>query len=304
MNYESNKNWCSVPASVDWDEVAGTAIDKEGNVILFARGKTSVIVLNKEGEFIKTIGEKDFLRPHAVRVDSKNYIWFVDDGDHTVKKYDMDGNKLMTIGIPNSPAQLHSGVPFNRCTDVAIDYDTESIFISDGYGNSNVHKFSINGEFIKSWGSPGTDESQFNIVHNIVIDANGYLYVADRENHRVQIFDQDGVFVDQITNMHRPCALNIHNDKLYVGELGYGMSVNQNVPNIGPRISVYNLNKELLFRWGEGFGNKPNQLYAPHSIAVDDECNIYLGEVSKTNMQNIGLDAVKYKGFRYLKYLN
>ena len=304
MNYESNKNWCIVPTSVDWDEVAGTAIDKEGNVILFARGKTSVIVLNKQGEFIKTIGEKDFLRPHAVRVDSKNYIWFVDDGDHTVKKYDMDGNKLMTIGIPNSPAELHSGVPFNRCTDVAIDYDTESIFISDGYGNSNVHKFSINGEFIKSWGSPGTDESQFNIVHNIVIDANGYLYVADRENHRVQIFDQGGAFVDQITNMHRPCALNIHNDKLYVGELGYGMSVNQNVPNIGPRISVYNLNKELLFRWGEGFGNNPNQLYAPHSIAIDDDGNIYLGEVSKTNMQNIGLDAVKYKGFRYLKYLN
>ena len=304
MNYESNKNWCIVPTSVDWDEVAGTAIDKEGNVILFARGKTSVIVLNKEGEFIKTIGEKDFLRPHAVRVDSKNYLWFVDDGDHTVKKYDLDGNKLMTIGIPNSPAELHSGVPFNRCTDVAIDYDTESIFISDGYGNSNVHKFSINGEFIKSWGSPGTDESQFNIVHNIVIDANGYLYVADRENHRVQIFDQGGAFVDQITNMHRPCALNIHNDKLYVGELGYGMSVNQNVPNIGPRISVYNLNKELLFRWGEGFGNNSNQLYAPHSIAIDDDGNIYLGEVSKTNMQNIGLDAVKYKGFRYLKYLN
>ncbi|MFL2767917.1 MAG: peptidyl-alpha-hydroxyglycine alpha-amidating lyase family protein [Dehalococcoidia bacterium] len=304
MNYESNKNWCIVPTSVDWDEVAGTAIDKEGNVILFARGKTSVIVLNKQGEFIKTIGEKDFLRPHAVRVDSKNYLWFVDDGDHTVKKYDLDGNKLMTIGIPNSPAELHSGVPFNRCTDVAIDYDTESIFISDGYGNSNVHKFSINGEFIKSWGSPGTDESQFNIVHNIVIDANGYLYVADRENHRVQIFDQGGAFVDQITNMHRPCALNIHNDKLYVGELGYGMSVNQNVPNIGPRISVYNLNKELLFRWGEGFGNNPNQLYAPHSIAIDDDGNIYLGEVSKTNMQNIGLDAVKYKGFRYLKYLN
>ena len=304
MNYESNKNWCIVPTSVDWDEVAGTAIDKEGNVILFARGKTSVIVLNKQGEFIKTIGEKDFLRPHAVRVDSKNYLWFVDDGDHTVKKYDFDGNKLMTIGIPNSPAELHSGVPFNRCTDVAIDYDTESIFISDGYGNSNVHKFSINGEFIKSWGSPGTDESQFNIVHNIVIDANGYLYVADRENHRVQIFDQGGAFVDQITNMHRPCALNIHNDKLYVGELGYGMSVNQNVPNIGPRISVYNLNKELLFRWGEGFGNNPNQLYAPHSIAIDDDGNIYLGEVSKTNMQNIGLDAVKYKGFRYLKYLN
>ena len=104
--------------------------------------------------------------------------------------------------------------------------------------------------------------------------------------------------------MHRPCALNIHNDKLYVGELGYGMSVNQNVPNIGPRISIYNLNKELLYRWAEGFGNNPNQLYAPHSIAVDQDENIYLGEVSKTNMQNIGLDAIKYKGFRQLRYLN
>ena len=141
MNYESNKNWASVHSSIDWDEVAGTAVDKNGNVILFARGKTSVIVLSRQGEFLKTIGDKDFLRPHSVRVDSENYLWFVDDVDHTVKKYDLDGNKLMTIGIPNSPAKLHSGLPFNRCTDVAIDYDTESVFISDGYGNSSVHKF-------------------------------------------------------------------------------------------------------------------------------------------------------------------
>ena len=88
MNYESNKNSASVPSSIEWDEVAGTAVDKKGNVILFARGKTSVIVLSKQGEFIKTIGDKDFLRPHSVRVDSENYLWFVDDGDHTVKKYD------------------------------------------------------------------------------------------------------------------------------------------------------------------------------------------------------------------------
>ena len=106
-------------------------------------------------------------------------------------------------------------------------------------------------------------------------------------------------------NMHRPCALYIDNDFLYVGELGYGMSVNQNVPNIGPRISIYDLsNKKLLMRWGEGFGDKPDQLYAPHSIVVDNNNNIYLGEVSKTNMRNIGLDDIKYKGIRKLEYCN
>ncbi len=304
-NYKSNKNWYSVPPQVDWDEVAGVSIDRDQNLILFARGKTPVIVVDKKGEYINSFAHKDFSRPHSVRVDDKNYIWFVDDGDHTVKKYDINGNKLMTIGIPDSPSPIHSGIPFNRCTDIAIDYLSDSIFISDGYGNSSIHKYSIDGEFIKSWGSPGTDQSEFNIVHNIALDSNSYLYVADRENHRIQIFDTNGVYVDQMINMHRPCALYIDNDFLYVGELGYGMSVNQNVPNIGPRISIYDLsNKKLLMRWGEGFGDKPDQLYAPHSIVVDNNNNIYLGEVSKTNMRNIGLDDIEYKGVRKLEYYN
>lgn len=304
MNYESNMNWHSVPSGIDWDEVAGTAVDKDNNIIVFARGKTSVVVLNSSGQYINSFGKGEFLRPHSIRIDSENYYWFVDDGDHTVKKYNSDGEKLMTIGIPNSPSIQHSGLPFNRCTDIAVDYESESVYISDGYGNSSIHKYSMNGKLIKSWGSPGTDESQFNIVHNIVMDSNGLLYVADRENHRVQIFDRNGVYIDQIINMHRPCALGISDNKLYVGELGYGMSVNQDVPNIGPRISIYNLEKKLLFRWGEGFGGQSTQLYAPHSIAIDDNQNLYLGEVSKTNMKNIGLGEIKYKGLRKLKYLS
>ena len=83
-------NWHNVPSGIDWDEVAGTAVDKDNNIIVFARGKTSVVVLNSSGQYINSFGKGEFLRPHSIRIDSENYYWFVDDGDHTVKKYNSD----------------------------------------------------------------------------------------------------------------------------------------------------------------------------------------------------------------------
>ena len=300
LNYISKIDWYKVPDELVWGEVAGISIDHENRVIVFVRGETPVIILSTAGEYIDSFGKGEFTnRAHSVRVDSENFYWFVDDGNHTVSKYNSKGKRLLTIGVPNKPSELHSGIPFNRCTDIAIDYKNGALFISDGYGNSSVHKYNLDGELITSWGSPGTDPGHFNIVHNITMDDSGLLYVADRENHRVQIFDQDGKFINQIVNMHRPCTVTIYDNKLYVGELGYGLPVNKDVPNIGPRISLYSLGGELIDRWGEGFGYGEKQLMAPHGLTVDNDNNIYLGEVCVAVLGSLGLKIPQYNGAVY-----
>ena len=180
-----------------------------------------------------------------------------------------------------------AGEPFHRCTHTALSPDG-SIFVSDGYGNARVHKYSPDGKLITSWGEPGTDPGQFNIVHNIVADEDGWVYVADWENHRVQVFNSDGKYETQWNNMHRPCGLFMPRGRCqhcYIGELGPGMEVNRFVPNIGPRISIYTHEGDLLTRLGspEGVGAGPGRFYSPHGIAVDSRGDIYIGEVSYAN---------------------
>ena len=201
----------------------------------------------------------------------------------------LDGEVLMTIGVPGKPAPLFSGDPFNRCTHTALDPKTGDIYVSDGYGNSRVHKYSPDGKLLFSWGAPGTDPGEFSIAHNIATDADGYVYVADRENHRIQIFDANGNFEGQWPNVHRPCGIYISPDQhVYVGELGWGMAVQRNVPNIGPRVSVLDRRGNTLARLGNGYGMEVGQFISPHGICTDSAKNIYVGEVSHTNISNSG----------------
>jgi DNA-binding beta-propeller fold protein YncE len=164
--------------------------------------------------------------------------------------------------------------------------------VSDGYGNARVHKFSPDGKLLKSWGEPGTDAGQFNIVHNIVTDPEGWVYVADRENHRVQVFDQNGKYETQWGNMHRPCALYCGRGKtpeFAIGELGPSMPVNRQHPNIGPRISFVDQKGRLLARLGgeDGPGLEPGKFIAPHGLAIDSRGDIYCGEVSYTEFPRL-----------------
>ena len=115
-----------------------------------------------------------------------------------------------------------SGEPFHRCTHTAMAPNGD-IYVSDGYGNARVHKYAPDGRLLLSWGGPGTDPGEFNIAHNITCDADGWVYVADRENHRVQVFDGNGKYETQWNNLHRPCGLFMPGGKCpicYIGELG------------------------------------------------------------------------------------
>ena len=300
--YEVVSGWEKLPPEHGWREVAGVAVDSQDRVYLFSRGDHPMNVFDRDGNFIKSWGEGVFTRAHGVTLAPDGTLFCADDGDHTVRQCTLDGKVLMTVGTPGHAAEMHSGTPFNRCTDVAFDPKTGEFYVSDGYGNSSVHKYSPDGKLLFSWGGPGTEAGEFNIVHNIATDKDGYVYVADRENHRVQVFDSKGKFETMWANVHRPAAIYISDDQtVYVGELGTNLSVNKDVPNIGPRISVLNTNGERQATIGElGFGHEDGQFIAPHGITVDSEGSIYLGEVAWTNLTNMGEDPAGARAFQKL----
>ena len=271
--YRVVDNWAKLPDNWTLTDVASVAVDSKDRIFVFNRGDHPMVVLDRDGNFIRSWGEGLFSRAHGLFVDADDNLYCTDDGDHTVRKCTPDGKVLLTIGIPEKPAPFMSGEPFHRCTHTALSPKGE-IYVSDGYGNARVHKFTPDGKLIKSWGEPGTDPGQFNIVHNIVTDADGWVYVADRENHRVQVFDGNGRYEAQWHDLHRPCALCCSGGKhptFIIGELGPGMSVNRNVPNLGPRLSIVDSQGKRIARLGgeEGPELESGKFLAPHGIALD-----------------------------------
>jgi DNA-binding beta-propeller fold protein YncE len=288
--YEVVDNWAKLPPGYALNsDVAAVGVDRQDRVYAFNRGEHPMVVFDRDGNFLRSWGEGVFRRPHGVHMAPDDTLWLTDDGDHTVRHCTLDGKVLLTIGIPGAPKPYMSGEPFNRCTHTALSPQGD-LYISDGYGNARVHKYALNGTLLLSWGEPGTDPGQFNIAHNICCDAEGWVYVADRENHRVQVFDGNGKYETQWVNMHRPSGLYLHRGPesyFYVGEGGGGMSVNYDVPNIGPRVSIYSGKGEMLARLGtRPAGLETGQFLAPHGLAVDSRGDIYVGEVSFTSWRN------------------
>jgi DNA-binding beta-propeller fold protein YncE len=286
--YEVNDGWAKLPPGMEFNaDVAAVGIDKHDNVYAFNRGKHPMYVFDREGNLLRSWGEGIYPRAHGVFMAPDDTIWLTDDGDHTVRQCTLDGKILLTIGVPGKPAPYMSGDPFHRCTHTAMSPQGD-LYVSDGYGNSRVHKYSPDGKLLFSWGSPGTDPGQFNIAHNICCDPDGWVYVADRENHRVQVFDGNGKYETQWNNMHRASGLcmetGTRTPRFYVGEIGPDMAVNIDLPGCGPRVSIYTHKGELLARLGhEHAGLATGQFISPHGLAVDSRGDIYVGEVSFTN---------------------
>ncbi len=281
--YEPVEGWGRLPEGWSLREVGAVAVDSQDRVYVFNRGEHPIVVFDRDGKFLTSWGEGLFKRAHGLQMGPDDTLWCTDDGDHTVRRCTLDGRVLMTIGVPGRPAPYMSGEHFNRCTHTALSPEGD-IYVSDGYGNACVHKFSPEGKHLFSWGSSGTDPGQFNLPHNIACDADGWVYVADRESHRVQVFDGKGRYQTQWNNLHRPCALFLGKGKCpicYVGELGAGLDVNIRAPNIGPRISILSNEGKLLSRFGS-LGEGPGQFTAPHGLAVDSRGDIYVGEVAVT----------------------
>lgn len=289
--YRADEHWGVLPEGWKLGDVASVSVDDKDNVYVFHRGEHPMIVFDRDGDVVDTWGDGMFVRPHGTFMAPDQTIFCTDEGDHTVRQCTLSGEVLLTLGTPGSPSGYQSGLPFNRCTHTAMSPEGD-IYVSDGYGNAQVHKYAPDGRLLLSWGAPGTDPGQFNLPHNICCDDEGWVYVADRENHRIQIFDGSGRYETQWNNLHRPSGLFVTrgaNPLVYVGEIGPYLRSNFGWPNVGPRLSVLSSRGEVLAKINAtpSAGTGPGQFISPHGITVDSHGDIYVGEVSYTGWPSL-----------------
>jgi len=285
FRYEALDQWEKLPEGVRPIECPGVAVDSKDQVYVLTRNtEHPVMVIDRAGNFLRSFGQGIFSeRTHGIFVGPDDSVYCADDGSHSITKFTPEGKLLMTIGTPDQPSKKWGGEPFNRPTHVAVSRNTGDLYVTNGYGNSRVHKFTPDGRLLLSWGEPGIEPGQFIRPHNVAVDAQDRVYVADRECHRVQIFDADGRFITMWNNIHRPDGMTIGPDgNIYIGELN-GMLGVDDAPGLGHRVSILNPQGELLARFGDREeGEEPGKFIAPHGIAVDSNGDIYVGEVSFT----------------------
>ena len=212
--YEVVPSWPARPKDLTWGAVAGIAISPSDQIWTFNRGAVPVQVYTADGELVRSWGQGQFREPHQVRIDRKGFVWLVDSGLHVVKKFTPEGKLLLTLGTPGEPGE--DSTHLNRPTDVAVAPGGD-IFVADGYGNNRIVHFDERGQFVRTWGSLGFGPGQFSLPHSIALDSRGRLFVADRNNARVQVFDQAGRFLDEWRDLLVPWHIVItERDEIYV----------------------------------------------------------------------------------------
>ena len=283
--YELVDGWAKLPEGWSFIDVGGITIDSQDRVYILNRSDHPVIVFDREGNLLTSWGEGLFKRAHGSGIGPDGSVYCTDDKNHTVRKFTPEGKLLMTLGKEDKPSVTgyvqdwfdffwslttitQGGPPFNRPTGVALSSSGE-IYVSDGYGNARVHRFSPDGTLLLSWGEPGYAPGEFRLPHSIWVDKQDRVWIPDRENSRIQLFNAQGEFLSQWENIFRPTDIFIDGEGIvYVSELCL-------------RVSIFSPDGKLLARWGnEECQSVETALFlAPHAIAVDSRGDIYVGDV-------------------------
>jgi sugar lactone lactonase YvrE len=252
--YKPGVSWGQLPNGRKWGSTAGIAIARDGNIWAIDRCGVSgsqaanclgspldpILEFDPSGKFLKSFGAGLFVSPHKISVDRDGFIWVADNGigggkGQQVFKFDNDGHVLLTLGKAGVKGNgVGDDVTFDQPTDVAVARNGD-IFVADGHGreptdNARIVKFDKTGKFVKTWGKKGTAVGEFDGPHALAFDSRGRLYVGDRQNNRIQIFNQDGAFIAEWKQFGRPSGIYIDpNDVMYVadsesrgGAPGYG----------------------------------------------------------------------------------
>lgn len=232
------------------------------------RREHMILLFDRNGKLVQSWEQHNdkFLAPHRIRFnphDPDRHIWFTDEESHQVLKFTYDGKLVMTLGEKGVAGtdQTH----FNMPTDIAFSPNGD-FYVADGRGNGRVVKFSKDGKYLMEWGKRGKGPGEFNALHSIAIDSNRRIYVADRSNSRIQIFDENGKFLDQWPNIRSPNFMHISKDQ--------SVWVCDGVTN---KFLKYDTNGKLLYSWGT-YGDFPGAFWSPHQFSVDSEGNLYVAE--------------------------
>ncbi len=300
LEFEVVEGWERLPEGWSFTEVAGVGVDSSDRVYVFCRGEHPVIVFDKEGRFLDAWGEGLFTTPHGVFIDRDDRIHLTDCGDHTIRTFSTEGELLGMLGEPGRASETgfewdrqpvqYGGEPFNRVTNVAVREDGK-LFVADGYGNARVHRFGADGTLELSWGEPGAGPGEFNLPHGIALDSAGLVYVADRENSRIQRFTENGEYVDSWDFVNRPDDIFIDRvDNVHVAELGFrsGLSAGPHYrlmtsPPHGhdpvARVGIYDPEGRVQCLVGGEEEVLPGNFIAPHGLWCDSRGDLYVGEV-------------------------
>lgn len=286
--YEVVHGWPVIPDGYVLGQVSGVAVDSHNHVFVFHRAegswaadKTKLIASptilcfeGASGKLLASWGENQFLEPHGLRVDRDDNVWVTDRGLQQVFKFSHDGKLLLTIGTARVAGW--DATHFDKPTDIAFAADG-GVYISDGYGNSRVAKFSSDGKFQFEWGRKGTGPGQFDLPHSVAVDKNGLVYVADRSNARIQVFDANGKFLKmwKSAELGRPWTIAAGSDnRLYIVDGGDMKPV---PPDRGAILKL-DLDGTILAKWSR-FGNYDGQIYWGHAISVGRDGAVYVGDV-------------------------
>ena len=254
-----------VPKDVVLGEVTGLGVDSKDNLFVLRRERPYVLVFDREGKHLRS-WNGDFTTPHGLRVDASDHVWIADTGNQLVQKFTGDGKLLLSLGTKDKAGDDERR--FDKPAD-AIAGPDGSIFVADGYGNSRIVKFSRSGKYLKEWGEEGADDGEFEIPHAVVWDPAGKLYVADRENERIQIFDADGKHLATWNDTGYPYGLFRRDGKTYLADGDSG------------DLRILDKDGKLLDRWSANKGT----MDSPHWLCVDSKGAIYVGYVTGKKLQ-------------------
>lgn len=266
--YEVAEGWGQLPPGWTWGWIPAVACDSQDRVYVYSRSEHPLVLFDRDGTFLDSWGEGILQDAHGIYIDEEDNVYCTERDTHCVFKFNATGELVMTLGTPGVPGE-HDGDPFRKPTDLAIASSGE-LFVSDGYGNARVHKFSPEGEPLLSWGEYGDGPGQFALSHCVRVDKQDRVWVCDRENDRIQIFDTDGNFLTEWTGLLRPDTIYFdpNDDVVYVAELTH-------------QVSIYTFDGDLITQWGGAKkSEKPGEFLAcPHGIWADSRGDLYVGQV-------------------------
>jgi len=295
--YEVDRKWPQRPEQFAWAAMPGIAVDKDDNVWTFTRAKPPVQVYSREGKLVRAWGDNFIGSAHHIKLDRDGNVWIADIDLHVVRKCSPTGEIMLTLGTPGKRGadEKHLYSP----TDMAIA-PSGDVFVSDGYGNNRVVHFDAKGNFVKAWGKVGTGPEDFSLPHAIAIDSQGRLYVADRNNVRIQVYDQSGKLLDSWANVIVPWGLWMTaKDELWAcGSTPMPWREDPKYPgaplSCPPKDQVvmkFNTAGRVLELWtipkGEDGKEQPGDVNWIHCLAVDSHGDLYVGDIIGKRAQKL-----------------
>jgi DNA-binding beta-propeller fold protein YncE len=280
LNYRVVPDIFQLPEGINFGPCSAVAVRANGNILVFSRSEHALMEFNPEGMYLKTMCRGMFDNPHGLKLDPEGNIWATDTVGHIVVKMDPQGRIRMVLGVKGRATDWHQAGHlrcFNEPNDIAFGPKGE-VYVTQGHGKgeSRVIKFDADGNFLTTWGGEGKGPGEFNQPHAVLVDTQGLVYIADRSNQRLQVFDGEGKFLREKSHPGTPCGLALCSDRKHI-MMAHGHA---------GRIMKLDMDLNLLAATG-GQGKGPNRYGEAHYLALDADDNIYVADSLNWNVQKL-----------------